>query len=91
MLFRSSGALSLVSLSAQRSIGTAEVNITSCLAYKDVMCDYCVRSCPVHDAIGIVNGRPYVNEQICTGCGNCVASCISEDKGIFVQLPKFED
>lgn len=85
------GALSSINLSLQRSIGTAEVHEINCLAFKEIMCDYCVRSCPVEGAISLVEGKPCVNEQLCTGCGKCVESCISEDKGIFVKLPIFED
>ena len=85
------GALSLNNMSLQKSIGTAEVHGLKCLAFKQVMCDYCVRSCPVQGAISMVDDKPSVNGQLCTGCGICVASCISDDKGIFVQLPEFEN
>jgi ferredoxin-type protein NapG len=82
------GALSQTDLSLPQSIGIAEVVKGNCLAHMDVMCDYCVRSCPVEGAITIISGKQVVNEQMCTGCGICVSSCISESKGIYVHLPK---
>lgn len=83
------GALSQSEFSLPQSIGIAQVMKGNCLAHKDVMCDYCVRSCPIEGAITLMEGKPVVNDQNCTGCGICVASCISETKGLNVLLPKF--
>lgn len=64
------------------SIGYARVNKNTCLTYKEVMCDYCVYSCPVKDAIRLENGKPVINRENCNGCGLCVAHCISDTKGM---------
>lgn len=37
-------------------------------------CLACVESCPV-DAIHLENGKPVIDTESCTECGNCVASC----------------
>lgn len=75
-------ALSLSGLLDNPSIGKAEILKHNCLTFKDVMCDYCFRSCPVKSAIELIDGKPSINEESCTGCGLCVTSCISEVKGI---------
>ncbi|SDZ37424.1 ferredoxin-type protein NapG [Evansella caseinilytica] len=69
-------------------IGTAEVVKANCLAYQGVMCDHCVRSCPVGKAaLSLRGGKPSVSKQFCTGCGACVAGCIqdSNNKGMIVK------
>lgn len=75
-------ALSLSGLLENPSIGKAVILNHHCLTSQDVMCDYCFRSCPTKGAIELINGKPFVNEENCTGCGLCVDSCISELKGI---------
>ena len=78
-------ALSRIGLREEPSIGKAEIITNRCLAFQEVMCDYCVRSCPVKGAIVSMNGIPKVIDDNCTGCGICVANCISEQKGIVIQ------
>lgn len=75
-----------LSLEGEMRVGTAKVIEHTCLTFKNVMCDYCIYSCPTKGAISLQNGRPVVNEQLCTGCGQCVSSCISETKGIQITL-----
>ncbi|MFE8694817.1 4Fe-4S dicluster domain-containing protein [Cytobacillus sp. FJAT-53684] len=78
-------ALSIASLLKSPSIGKAAIQKHNCLTFQDVMCDYCVRSCPEKGAIELINGKPMINEDSCTGCGLCVASCISDYKGVHIQ------
>lgn len=66
------------------SIGYARLNENTCLTFKDVMCDYCVYSCPEKDAIKLVNGKPVITRENCNGCGLCVSNCISDAKGIYI-------
>jgi ferredoxin-type protein NapG len=73
-------------LTTYPSIGKAVVRAEGCIAYQQVLCDYCVRSCPVAGAIELINGVPIVNDTLCNGCGICVSHCINESKGIWVQL-----
>lgn len=74
-----SGALSS---EEKDTIGVAKINKHTCLAFKDVMCNYCVYACPVPRTIQLNNGKPEVNRNSCNGCGECVSHCISETKGI---------
>lgn len=75
-----------LSLSRSMKIGTAKIMKNTCLGYKNVMCDFCVYSCPEKGAIQLQNGKPVINEELCTGCGQCVSACISEVKGIQITL-----
>ncbi|MBU8878372.1 4Fe-4S dicluster domain-containing protein [Bacillus sp. FJAT-29790] len=77
-------ALSITSFLEERSIGKAVVHEQSCIAFQEVMCDYCVRSCPEQGAIQLIKGKPVINEESCTGCGLCVASCISGNNAILI-------
>lgn len=69
---------------ASNRIGYAKINIPNCIAYKEVMCAYCVDACPQSDAIYLQNGKPMINKEKCSGCGLCVSSCITDTKGIYV-------
>ncbi|MFZ7943143.1 4Fe-4S dicluster domain-containing protein [Neobacillus sp. 19] len=71
-------ALNLADYKKRPAIGMVKVQRDSCLGNQQVMCDYCVRSCPVGGALTLVNGIPVVSEKHCTGCGICVASCIAD-------------
>jgi ferredoxin-type protein NapG len=66
--------------------GHVKVISGSCLGYQNVMCDYCVRSCPVPGALSILNGIPIVSFENCTGCGICVSSCIAEGSALKVIM-----
>ncbi|MDX8366850.1 4Fe-4S dicluster domain-containing protein [Cytobacillus sp. IB215665] len=78
-------ALSKDGLMQNPAIGKAEIKQQNCLAFREVMCDYCVRSCPIDGALTIIDGKPKVDDKLCNGCGLCVSSCIQQYKGIFVN------
>ena len=67
-------------------LGYGEVHAGLCLAHQDVMCDYCVRSCPTIGAIQIKDGKPKIAAEICNGCGICVSNCILENKAITIKI-----
>jgi ferredoxin-type protein NapG len=66
-------------------IGRAEVQQGNCLTYKGTLCDYCIRVCPVDEALAVSNGKLVLNLHNCTGCGLCVSNCISEPAGIWIK------
>lgn len=79
------GALEQTDFSEEK-LGVAKVFEFNCLAYKDIMCDYCIRACPLgQTALTIEAGKPKVNESNCNGCGQCVAACLQTYKGIYVK------
>jgi MauM/NapG family ferredoxin protein len=81
------GALPALSLTQkkQTKIGTAVIDHAICIPWsRDENCLVCEEHCPVADkAIKVekttVNGqeilRPYVDEQLCVGCGICQNKC----------------
>ncbi|QED47850.1 4Fe-4S dicluster domain-containing protein [Cytobacillus dafuensis] len=77
-------ALSITCFLEDPSIGKAAILDKSCISFKEVMCDYCFRSCPVNGAIELIEGKPMISDDHCTGCGICVTNCISEHKGIHI-------
>ncbi len=79
-------ALNETDFEARRFLGYVKVKPGFCLAYNSVMCDYCVRACPVKGAIQLENGVPVVSREQCTGCGICVSKCIAERNGLKVML-----
>ncbi|MBS4189603.1 4Fe-4S dicluster domain-containing protein [Bacillus sp. FJAT-49705] len=48
-------ALSITSFLEDPSLGKATIQNKSCLSFKEVMCDYCVRSCPAEGAIALID------------------------------------
>jgi ferredoxin-type protein NapG len=79
-------ALSREAYQMNAQLGYVKVEPANCLAHKNVMCDYCVRSCPVDGAMKIENGVPIVSKQDCTGCGQCISSCIAEGIALLIRL-----
>ncbi|MHC0035625.1 4Fe-4S dicluster domain-containing protein [Pseudoneobacillus sp. C159] len=79
-------ALLLSHYTTNPPIGKAKIRLNACIAYQNVMCDYCVRACPAEGVMKLVNGKPVVDEEYCIGCGACVSQCITDFKGIWVHL-----
>ena len=46
-----------------------------CLAWQGTSCSTCRERCPEPGAISVSAGRPTIDPAVCTGCGECVASC----------------
>lgn len=70
-------------------MGTARVVEHLCLAYHGTMCTVCSEQCPVDGAIDVVNGRPVVREEVCTGCGTCRHVCPAPENAI-LSMPTFQ-
>lgn len=77
-------------------MGLAVVHKESCIAFWGIQCDACYRACPLIDeAITLEytqNERtgkhaflkPVVNSNVCTGCGICEHTCVTEVPAIRV-------
>lgn len=62
-------------------IGKAVIKEEWCLAYRLTGCKLCYDVCP-YDAIELDSeGRPYVIESRCNGCGACESVCVSLSSG----------
>ncbi len=69
-------------------MGTATVTEHLCLAHHSTLCTVCSERCPVDEAITVTNGKPTVNEDICTGCGVCRYVCPAPENAILL-MPAF--
>lgn len=65
----------------QDGIGKAELNKDWCLAYRLIGCKFCYDACPYGAMELDANGRPYVIEEKCNGCGACENACVSLQNG----------
>lgn len=72
-----------------KSMGTASITQHLCLAYHGTDCDVCLRQCPVAGAITAINGRPVVNEEVCSGCGVCRFVCPAPENAVLL-MPMFQ-
>jgi len=63
-----------------RDVRMADVMVDQgrCITWRDVECGICVRVCPVgEDALKLDDrGHPVVGAA-CTGCGQCIAACVT--------------
>lgn len=67
-------------------IGLAVIDTETCWAHKGSICDLCVQRCPYPDeAIRLVNGKPAVIADACTGCGMCAYVCVSTPAAIKIE------
>lgn len=74
-----SGALSLEDDSTfdTMRLGVAEITTDWCLAWLLKGCTLCKNACP-RDAIYFDSvNRPYVDADLCNGCGSCEQACVS--------------
>lgn len=69
-------------------MGTARVTEHLCLAHHHTTCTVCSERCPVDTAITLTDGKPIINEDICTGCGVCRYVCPAPENAILL-LPAF--
>jgi ferredoxin-type protein NapG len=67
-------------------LASMEVDTERCIAHRDVTCGVCARVCPVgEEALRLdARGRP-VFGAACTGCGVCVAACVTAPSSILVE------
>lgn len=57
------------------AMGLARVDTSTCLAYQNSFYTVCSKHCPVENAIDVVDGKPRINQDACTGCGVCLHVC----------------
>lgn len=67
-------------------MGLAVIDTETCWAHKGSICDLCVQRCPYPDeAIRLVNGKPEIIADACTGCGLCAYVCVSTPPAIKIE------
>jgi len=63
-------------------LARASIVTNTCLPYSGPECGACIDHCPVPGALTLEMCKPLINMDICTGCGLCRESCITEPKSI---------
>lgn len=67
-------------------IGTAVLDPAQCWAHNGQICDLCYNRCPYPDeAIRMVEGKPEIVPDACTGCGQCAYVCVSTPPSITIE------
>lgn len=66
-------------------IAQASINTESCLPYSGPECGACDTSCPVPGALKWNMTKPYIDAELCTGCGLCREVCIVDPKAITIS------
>jgi ferredoxin-type protein NapG len=61
----------------QESIGKAQINTRTCIAYVVGTCTLCKGSCPFEALTFGEDNRPVIDAGQCNGCGQCVVACKS--------------
>lgn len=80
------GALSLISDPRQVKMGKAVLNANTCWAHQDIPCDVCYQRCPYpNEALVMLESKPYINPQACTGCGLCAYVCVNTPSSITIE------
>ncbi len=69
-------------------MATLELVPERCIAFQDVECGVCARSCPVGDtALALDNdGRPVLKAEGCVGCGVCVRACVTSPSSLKLEM-----
>lgn len=65
-------------------MGTARINVVTCLAHRGSFCSVCAEHCPVEGAIEVSEGRPTVDAHACTGCGVCQHVCPAPENAVLL-------
>lgn len=70
---------------APKKMATAIIETWACLAHQGTFCSVCSEQCPVPGAIETENGKPRINDDVCTGCGVCRYVCPAPDNAVLVM------
>jgi ferredoxin-type protein NapG len=80
-----SGALLLTVNNAEVAMGKAVVDATTCLTHHGQACTVCHENCPTNALELGADGKLFVVEERCVGCGICEHRCPTEPQSIRVQ------
>lgn len=66
---------------------TFSIQTNLCLAWRNTPCSVCRERCQVPNAITVSEGKPSIDADHCTGCGDCVAVCPAPIMAIRMNIP----
>jgi ferredoxin-type protein NapG len=68
-----------------KKMGLAKIDAVNCLPYQGRVCSACIDDCPVPGAIELIDGKPRIVPDVCTGCGVCQFVCPAPDNAILLM------
>jgi len=63
----------------------AEIDTEICLPYSGPECGACEASCTVAGALKWEMSKPYIDPELCTGCGLCREVCIVDPSAVTIR------
>lgn len=66
-------------------LATAKIIELACISSAEEPCTVCSDECPIEDVISLVDGRPVIDEDYCTGCGICQYVCPAPHNAIMLR------
>jgi len=63
----------------------AAINHNHCLPFNGPECGACDGICPIPNTLTFHREKPHINQDSCSGCGLCRATCISTPNAIQIQ------
>ncbi|MGK0185877.1 MAG: ferredoxin-type protein NapG [Verrucomicrobiales bacterium] len=84
----SSGALRREEAQPVRPIATVTLKLDRCLNTEGILCDTCSYRCPenIH-AIRMIQRKPVLDAEKCTGCGMCIYHCEAVPSAFQFDIP----
>lgn len=70
---------------ADHPLGTAIIIRSRCLIAAGSFCRACINRCPTQAIFLNTDGLPAIQEEKCTGCGECVQACPPENPALFIK------
>lgn len=70
---------------APARMATVRIQEWACLAHQGSFCTVCHEQCPVPGATVVVDGRPQIVADSCTGCGVCRFVCPAPENAILLM------
>lgn len=80
------GALVMPAKREEVRMGLATIDKEKCIAGGFINCQSCVIACPIVGAIEMIEGRPVIHEELCTGCGLCENTCLTVNNACAIRV-----
>lgn len=80
------GALIMPAKKEEVRMGLAKIDKGKCIAGDLFHCQSCVIACPIIGAIEMVEGKPVIHEELCTGCGLCESACLTVNNACAIRV-----